>query len=345
MLLALARWPPCNLPTLSILQDPLDLPIDQKQHFAQPLVFFRLNPLSALVRSSYLHSVANFRLRIPSRLISPYICDEHGSLPSLNVLDLSTCHILESDIDALLVRFQKMQHLILDKCRISRGELREGEWAALGKICALSGVKRAKEREKQLKSWLEANTVHSSAREQQMDLAPESQGQVATRRGRRGRRGLATATISLRASPPREDSSPRTIPNGVVIPKIRILPSTPSILSLATTTHSIAHDKHTTIRDEFERGWIEGLAQVNAIRARLLLSWKNGIRVVRFSNESHSTEDGLDGLVDVESGDEITLIGDTLKSPVLCLAGAGRDGKHVEGCGHTVAWGIWKDEL
>jgi len=113
-----------------------------------------------------------------------------------------------------------------------------------------------------------------------------------------------------------------------------------------TTSSQIPIDRQANIRIEFERGWIEGLAQLTATRNRLRQSWQNGIRVVRFSDTS--APEGLDGLVAVESEDDADFSGAGVgdgKTPLLCFAGPGRKNGHVEGCGHAIGWDIWNDDL
>jgi len=167
---------------------------------------------------------------------------------------------------------------------------------------------------------------------------------------RRGRRGLATATISLRESSARNSSVTTTVPSGVnaTATKIRILPSFSSLASLAITTSSqIPVERHADIRADFDRGWMEGLARVTATRNRLRQSWQNGTRVVLFSEEAGTSEEGLDGLVDIENADAHDLgAGEKdSRAPLLCLAGPGQKVGHVEGCGHAIGWSIWKDDM
>ncbi|KAH7930491.1 hypothetical protein BV22DRAFT_52794 [Leucogyrophana mollusca] len=341
---ALARWPPYSLPTLSIIQDPLDPEIARGQHFAQPLVFFRLDPLTVLVCSAFARSLTSLRLRIPSRQVARFLCSSPSATPALELLDLSTCNVSISDMEAILIRYTNLKHLILDGCNITRGEVHEGEWVAVGKTCALAPVKRAKEREKKLKTWLEANArASTSDLGQQQTLTVQHTG----RRIRPGRRGLATAAISLRDSPPKETIALPVAAN-LIIPRIRVLPSSPALLSFSTSSHAARSDRHESIRADFAQGWAEGLAQLTAVRTRLRQSWQNNIRVVRFEGDI-GLEEGLDGLVDVES--ERDFVNDLDEGntarwevPILCLAGeAGQD--HAECCGHSGSESTWKDRI
>ncbi|KDQ63148.1 hypothetical protein JAAARDRAFT_29150 [Jaapia argillacea MUCL 33604] len=341
---ALSKWPESKIQTISIVQDPLDPAIAKKQTFAQPLVFFHLDPFTRLVRSPYLRSASHFRLRVPSRQVARYLHALPGSLPRLEILDLSTCNVNESDVVSILGRFTMLRHLVLDNCGVIRGELREGQWSDFGKSCATAAVKRAKDREKKLKTWLEITHARTAG---DVDANIRLQGgQVPTKAPKRGRRGLATATISLRASPPR-DAVPLPIPvvndlrAGGKIPKIRILPSYPSLLSFTTTVR--LEDRRDVARAEFEKGWTEGLAQVASIRTRLRQSAMNGVRVMKFlEDEQCMFEEGLEDLDDVEEEDwEVDI--EKLKHPSLCLAGPDRQAEHFDGCGHYAAWGIWRD--
>ncbi|KZT74964.1 hypothetical protein DAEQUDRAFT_753628 [Daedalea quercina L-15889] len=381
-LLAFSRWPAAELPTLSIVQDPLD-PSIAPTKFAQPLVFFRLDPLSTLARSPLFEDVRHFRLRVPARQAARFLYALPNALPRVELLDMSTCNVLESDVEGMLGRFGRLRALVLDGCYIVSqravtdepgSEAALGHWAALGKMMALAGVKYAREREKRLKLWIEAVRARAAAVQAGEDAAP--QREPAPRRPRRGRRGLATATISLRDSLPGETVALPRLPSGPTtgVPpltqRIRILPSLPALRSLATTPPaSIGPDKHDAIRAEFVRGWGEGIAQLCATRARLRTSWGNGARIVRFDpeydadEEDGDGEDGLAGLIDVEderafvvktkategsSQDEAeaeALGTDDGTCPALCLAGPGRKEGHIEGCGHQLGWDVWHDEL
>jgi hypothetical protein len=95
------------------------------------------------------------------------------------------------------------------------------------------------------------------------------------------------------------------------------------------------------IRAEFEQGWEDGLLQLGAIKRRLYQSSVKGIVWLVNDVDGDGDGDGVDGLQDVEMGDEEAYHVEegVWKAPVLCLAGRG--GAHVEGCGHSVSWDIW----
>ncbi|OJT08972.1 hypothetical protein TRAPUB_106 [Trametes pubescens] len=363
----LSSWPEPALPILSIVQDPLD-PDLAPTNFAQPLVFFRLDPLSALAVSPLADHLKQFRLRIPGRQIARHLHTIMHSFPALEFLDLSTSNVGSHDVAGLLGRLRELQILVLDGCPIVSQrvdvQIDAGDpflqWAELGEALALAGVARATEREKRLRAWADAYY----AAENEQEAAEKG------KKARRGRKGLATATISLRAPEPERVLQPsRDIPP-VRIPKrdqrIRVLPPAPVLDSLATSfPGTLTADVYEEVKEAFERGWAVGIARLQAIRLRHLTSWRNGVsRVVRFADrgsveweeEEEYGEEGLIGLVEVtgENAFMLDVVGDdqTLGSagtghscPLLCVAGPERDAAHVDGCGHRAGWNIYKDEI
>ncbi|KAK7063861.1 F-box domain-containing protein [Favolaschia claudopus] len=261
----LADWPVSDLPTLSIIQEPMDPALTQKLAFAQPLVFHIAGPLTA----------------------SPL------SLPNVELLDLSTCNVFGAELtDTILARL-RVKHLILDNGALLRGEYHAEDWAVLGRGCALAGVKRTKEREKKL-------------RQARLETVPVP---TQERRPRKGRRGVSTATISLRASPPRDSRVVGVIntPAAAAMRKIRLYPAAPILRSFATTLPpSVTPDKHAEIREQFEKGWLDGLRQLQDLRARLYQSYRLGTTIMKFGDpeESIGTDEGLDGLVEVDDWEE-----------------------------------------
>ncbi|TRM61558.1 hypothetical protein BD626DRAFT_631670 [Schizophyllum amplum] len=352
-LLQLSKWAPGELPSLSIVQDPLDPSVQRQQKFAQPLVFFRLDPyLSALAKSDYLSTVSSFRLRIPSRQVARSLVSSSRSLPSLELLDLTTCNVSESDTQAIIARFWRLRHLVLDACAIVRAEMHEADWFAFGKECATVGTHRARQREKTLKAWLEEQV----AREEHVFSKPgfELQQSAPKRKGKRGRRGLATATLSLR------DKEEKVVPAGFqlpkelrsLVPKVRILPALPQLLSIATsssTGHEIPPAKQQTFAAQFQLGWNEGVAQIEAVRVRMKRSSTLGYRILRHNFEEqedleeHEVDEGFNGLEDADEAD--FSLDRNMPTPVVCLAGKAPLEKHPPGCGHFVEQDVWKDPL
>lgn len=371
VLLAIAKWPPQEMPAISIVQDPQTLTVDiaKKPSFAQPIVFFRIDPyLSIMIHSpSLAHSMKALRLRIPSRPVARALCvcpgpsgtyypaDSYPAMPNLEFLDVSTCGMIEAELDMILAHFRNLKHLIIDGCAVLRADIRQGEWAALGKRCALVGVKRARDREKELKAWMEERWIESHETlgsdiepAQMVDLLSRTE----PRRQRPGRRGLATATISLRdhsAENSSQSSSPRSHDDNTpkpVVPKTRILPFVPRLETLATTpSMGIEPSRRLAIHAEFEAGWGEGIAQLAVTRARMRTSARNGVRLLRFAEDREMQNDyGMEGLVDMDSRDEDTFTVALSSAPKLCLAGRGGD-EHVAGCGHTIARNIWNETV
>lgn len=366
-ILALSGWPEPALPILSIVQDPLD-PALAPTNFAQPLVFFRLDPLSALAVSPLADELKQFRLRIPGRQIARHLHSIMHSFPALEFLDLSTSNVGSHDVAGLLGRLRELQILVLDGCPIVSQrvdvQIDAGDpflqWAELGEALALAGVARATEREKRLRAWTDAYY----AAENEQEAAEKG------KKARRGRKGLATATISLRAPEPERVLQPsRDIPPAR-IPKrdqrIRVLPPAPVLCSLATSFPSaLTTGVYEEVKEAFERGWAVGIARLQAIRLRHLTSWRNGVsRVVRFADrgsaeweeEEEYGEEGLIGFVDVteENAFMLNVVGEDQTEgsagtghscPLLCVAGPERDAAHVDGCGHRAGWDIYKDDI
>jgi hypothetical protein len=245
-------------------------------------------------------------------------------------------------------------------------------WFALGNRCALAGVKRAREREKTLKAWLEARSSNNSPTNDQdppLAIPPEA------RRPRPGRKGLATATVSLRASTPPPSTStavnqslqPRTRVGPPL--KVHIIPPPPSLLSLSASPltvlgGSVAFNAETKVSmvAAFKNGWEDGLRILRERRSRLAATFLRRTAVgqrVRFlkfkdGNESGDDEEGFEGLEDLKAGDEDAFFEDvdgdgtpiSRDPPILCLSRLRHeDDGHVDGCGHSVAAGIWIEEL
>ena len=283
---------------------------------------------------------------------------------------------MDSDIDALLVRFENLKHLVLDHCVIVGDRRMMSDdltwWSALGNRCALSGVRRAREREKTLKHWLEARSPSSWSISDQgpaLFVSPEA------RRPRPGRRGLATASVSLRATTP--PPGPPTTINGNLQhqtrmgppPKVHIIPSPPSLLSLSASPLTIpdgpvafSAEAHVSMAAAFRNGWEDGLRIFRERKSRLVTSLLRSTtvgqkdRFMKFKdgNANDEEEEGFEGLEDAKAGndsaflEEIDADGNPISRdpPILCLSGLRHEDKgHVDGCGHSVASSIWIEEL
>ncbi|KAK0500705.1 hypothetical protein EDD18DRAFT_1145505 [Armillaria luteobubalina] len=353
-LLALAQWPHETLRTLSIVQDPLGLTqiqLTPRPSFAQPIVFFRLDDaFSSLLLCPYINAL---RFRLPSRTLMRAVTNASPRTYShIRVLDLSTTSTYDTDIDTIVTRFSKLEHLVLDGCSTLHnalgGATLEGpgtreEWYGLGKRCALGGARRTREREKMVKQWLEAN------REHEQTAATES----TAKKPRKGRKGLATATISLRSAspPPSQVSGPSSLSPPVGLPqKVRIIPSAPTLRSLSIALPNTPVNLHGDILAAFERGWKDGLAQLVTRRRTILHAWvlnrrrtgtksdKIDTKVAKFDDDEDEW-DGLNGLEDVEMDDlevEDRFV-EECGVPVLCLLGPDSEESHQTGCGHQMS--------
>ncbi|KAH9486416.1 hypothetical protein JR316_0000480 [Psilocybe cubensis] len=163
------------------------------------------------MRSSALCCLTSLRFRIPARPVARALCNVPPSpssslpLPDLEFIDLSNTAILENEIDSLLVRLPCLKHILLDNCNIFRGEQHPNDWRAFGKRCALIGVQRSKEREKVWKEYLELRDASRLISEVNGTGGSSNEG----RKIKPGRRGLATATISLRGAEIVTSAAPR----------------------------------------------------------------------------------------------------------------------------------------
>ncbi|KAI0027962.1 hypothetical protein K488DRAFT_90257 [Vararia minispora EC-137] len=349
--LKMAAWPAlADLETLSIVQDPLDVAI-APTNFAQPIVFFRLDPLSTLAHSPLAASITSLRLRLPRREFVRFLVDAPGALPSLRLLDLSTSRVRDADAVNLLANLPSLHALIIDDCDAVHGgdEQLAEEWAAFGRALALAGHQRMRARERVLKEYRETLGVV-------MPRLPQRE-----KKAKKGRKGLATATVSLREKPEPSASTSTALPvvqegDGGPLPEIlervRVVPPAPTLRALAVTPSAhIPASSHVAIVDEFRRGWAEGMTTLAAIRARLRVSAKQGnlktkIRVMRFARPGEEgLEAPLDGLLDASEWDVEESANAVTGVPVLCLAGPRRDGAHAEGCPHPIGWETFGDDL
>jgi hypothetical protein len=278
-------------------------------------------------------------------------------------LDLSTCLVRDGEIQPLLARFARLRHIVLDGSSLIRGsELREEDWAELGRVCALGGVRRAKDREAALRTWLEAHA--ESFAQPEVETAAEAEASAAKaaqaeRRARKGRKGVASAKVMLRDSAVSGSGSSSKKGSGSAaqptVPRIRVLPPFPTLRSLTTTASALVPpEDRPIVYESLALGWLEGIRQVRAHRTRLRTSWERGVRVMRFADLEHDdeeviadSEEAFEGLVDIKMvGSSYIWEADEREypSPVFCLAGADRKEEHPEGCAHSFAWQVWDND-
>lgn len=363
---ALSRWPRASLPTLSIIQDPLAADIAPTGRFAQPFVFFRLDPVSTLAGSEYVSTVAQLRFRVPSRHIARYLAANENTLPSVELLDISTTSITAQELGGLVSRLSRLKHLIVDGCPIvsqrmdaldADGAEDLGEWSALGLALVDASVDRSKLKERNYRLWAQALRVEANQ--------GSGQSAASTSSHKKGRKGLATATISLR-KPSGQASSSKAAPTvrpSKFLPstepqpeKIRVIPPLPVIRSLAITAPMLSPEKpdfqtnYAKVVTEFERGWSRGMHKILSMRAQMTSSWRNKTSVYKMNEEQLSVDDDEDTRADIMYGLEPVRSADDFlftppPCPLLCVVGPGKSQSHPEGCPHTAAWDAWKDEL
>ncbi|KAI0688153.1 hypothetical protein BC835DRAFT_1285314 [Cytidiella melzeri] len=378
----LSAWPRSSLPQLSVVQDPLDPSIAPAGKFAQPIVFFRLDStLSEFSASAFSASLASMRFRIPSRHIMPYLHKHERSFPRIGFLDIATCSASAGDLEALLVDLKGIHTLILDGCPIvsQRADALEtagaealAQWNSLGKTFALVGAKRARQREKQMKVWIEQQeNSHTNRR-------GGGAQQGGSKKAKKGRKGVANATFLIR-EPAQETGSKSTSCIPLRKPgNFRITPSPSPLRSLAITAPMVSvrkndfKEKYAAVKKEFEAGWVSGVRQLTVTRDRMKTTWINGatrvlvegpVRVKPTSN----AEDKHDDAALSDSGNEsIPSSSDSrspslssskeerrrlefktqeLECPVLCLAGPEKGEFHPDGCPHVMAWKLWDDGI
>jgi hypothetical protein len=247
-------------------------------------------------------------------------------LPALSLLDVSTSSLAGAELDALLARLPALAVLLADGAGLVRGALGGENWAELGRAAAAAGVRRAKDRERVLRAWLERHAA-------QLAPPPDTPG-----------------GSHLQDAPAQSTKLSAAVE--ATIPKIRVLPSFPTLRALATTL-SLADElvEDIDFAAHFADGWRDGIKLVKTVRARLRTSAANGVRVVRFEELSECaadapllSEDGIDGLRDILPRDAAWDADECAYAPpVLCLVGPSRQATHPEGCAHRRAWEVWND--
>lgn len=314
----LAQWPSSNsLETLSIVQEPpprhIHIQTDEElgfttfssssyTAFAQPMVFFSLEPISTLARSPASLTIKHLRLRIPSRLYARELGAVSGSssvsssapFPDLRFLDVSTSVVSEHEVKLLLEAYPRLEHLVLDATGLcGYGGVRNG-WREVGRICAVGGgIERARARERAINRRVQEEWD----REQEEDAAGTAAvpairppaatamaGPVGSRRRRP--RAFGASSVTLRDGP--QSQSPTAIiathnrtasttstssfpptpprPRPTRPRKVRILPPPCSLrtLSASTAPDEPQPTPESTLEwiEEFDEGWKEGIARL-----------------------------------------------------------------------------------
>ncbi|KAG8745037.1 hypothetical protein FRC10_009011 [Ceratobasidium sp. 414] len=380
----LTKWPATehnHLENLSITQDT----ISYKAHiqFAQPLAFFSFKVLTDLATSPIGQHISALRVSVPAKPVASYLCSEPNSFPRLTFLDISTTSLpppsAERGIEKLLSQLIRLRHIVVDRNAGTMPRDSPG-WTSLGRACALAGVGRAKAREKEIQEWFEARrreeAVVQAANPEQAAVAERAVGPTLAPRVRRGRKGLATATISLRDPQPQPrrvsastSTAARNTPQDQDAPdvrRIRIVPSPPTLETFSTAFAGPSNPTSQQRADwtnAFTTGFLDGCRTLNAIWKRMQDSAT--ARIMRFIDTDaepyphpEDEEDVLQGVADVAVVGH--WIGWEPTIPIVCFgteraAGVERMTMDVgdspamtlgaDVTGPTLVGGLWEDEV
>ncbi|QRV80277.1 hypothetical protein RhiJN_08292 [Ceratobasidium sp. AG-Ba] len=298
----LAQWPATaqsHLETLSITQDTISYQAHIR--FAQPLAFFSFKVLTELATSPIGQYITALRISVPAKPVAPFLSTSNQqSFPRLQFLDISTTSLpppsAEQAIGRLLSQLISLCHVVIDRNAGPMPRDTPG-WTSFGRACALAGVARAKEKEKEIQEWFEARrrreAVAQAANPEEAAAAERavrpSVPVSAPARPRKGRKGLATATISLRDPQPQRASgsgstSTRLTPaqqeeDTSDVRKIRIVPSPPTLRTFSTAFAGPSNptpQQRTDWTNAFTRGFIDGYSAT--------------VRIMRFIDTEHELD-------------------------------------------------------
>ncbi|CEL54256.1 hypothetical protein RSOLAG1IB_06904 [Rhizoctonia solani AG-1 IB] len=333
-IIQLAKWPVTednHIEHLSITQDT----ISYRTHirFAQPLAFFSFNPLAELAVSPVGQYLQALRISVPAKPVITYIGSTANSFPQLTFLDISTTALpppnAERAIGILLSRLARLQHVVIDRNAGPMPRDSSG-WASLGRACALAGVERAKEREHEIQLWVDRKAQEEAAaldNQAEEPPAPVPLASAPVSRGRRGRRGLATATVSLRDPRP-ASIAPTTSSSSAhdpTIRRIRVVPSPPTLQTFSTAYAGPSNPSAQQRSDwsrAFVKGFLDGCNTLNKIWQRMRDSAT--VRVMRFTdtdlepfNDDNDTPTVFRGVAD------IAIVGHWIgwepSAPIICF--------------------------
>ena len=359
---ALTKWTSPSLRVMSITQDPQAQ--QMRTGFAQPLVFFNFQPFLDLSISRTACNITSLRLRVPGRDVTAFLAAAPNAFPSLARLGLSTGSVRGGQLNKVLSRFDRLEHLALDNCPFLSYRDPE-DWVSLGRECALVGVQKAKAREKAIKAWWANNApVITEGNVGQQAGAP--------RKAKSGRKGLAAATISIRgANAPSvpvagpsvassaEDStaeeeallealqrnlSIRVAPRPTKLRTLTLSAPTPIEAEQdADDSDDNTNDSLEVYREKFTEGWNSGIATLGAIWARMKALNAGRSIVVRLTLGAGPEMPGPKGLRRIEEEYWAELEQGSYPAPSLCFAGLKAIG-HAENCGHRATVHRWHDK-
>ncbi|KLO15196.1 DUF300-domain-containing protein [Schizopora paradoxa] len=346
-LLELSSWPRptpgSGLHFLSIIQEPLPPSSASGElqglasangKFAQPIAFFSFNPLATLIASPPLVHLRSLSVRIPAREVALYLLSAPARLTRL---DISTTSVSLRVLEKLLSRNPRLEHLVLDGTSGAvpdRVEQWQEAWVGLGRACAAFGIARAKEQEKEMNDLLARTHQEGEVGEGDGNNNHDDAG--GRRTARKGRRGVAVSTISLRGV-----TKPIPLPSSISISsassstaaifastsakvnKFRIAPSPPALrsvcVSIARRSGSL-RDSRDDAQDAdaqalFKEGWDDGVAHLRTRWTRFkttvltsifIPSSRNGTTVVLMALEGDSLQNAGDATNAGQEGQEDT---------------------------------------
>lgn len=272
----------------------------QPKIFAQPIVFFNMGCITELASSPVAAHVSHLRLSIPLRDVVTALVASPHSFPSLRFLDLSTTNLrLHTHVPTLLAHYPNLEHLVLDHTNLFGFLGFESDKGAecareLGKLIAMGGMGRSKEREREIARWEEAawrgrtarrleaarhdggtSSGQEAAQADPADEAADELAQLTTQEynpaaRRRNVRSMAHSTFSIRltttghggpGATPHQASQPLTPyhPESIAF----VLPSPPALRSfcLGGEAPLTPAQRHAWQR-AFDAGWRDGVAKV-----------------------------------------------------------------------------------
>ncbi|KAG8696468.1 hypothetical protein FRC11_000713, partial [Ceratobasidium sp. 423] len=346
----LTKWPVTKdhyLRNLSITQDTISYATHIR--FAQPLAFFSFKPITDLAVSPIGQHIQALRICVPAKPVIDYIGSTSNSFPQLIFLDISTTTLPsprpERTIGTLLSRLVRLRHVIIDR---SAGPMPRDSsgWETLGRVCALAGVERAKEKEHQIQEWVDRKRQEEAAAQGNAVEGVPTPAPLAPTpapRARRGRRGLATATVSLRdprLTPNASTSSSSSSTRDPTARRIRVVPSPPT-LETFSTAYAGPSNPSTQQRSDwgraFIKGFLGGCATLKKIWERMQDSAT--VRVMRFTDtDTEPFPDDDDAPAVFRGVADIAIAGHWIgwepSAPIICF-GSERAviglGKHGEG--------------
>lgn len=351
MLNQLAKWPKGSLETLSIVQDPIPRVIgNSSMAFAQPIVFFSLQPITTLAISPFAKTVTSLRFRVPARTVWPQLCFPLA-FPRLEFLDLSTSFVNSDEaVTTILRTFPRLRHLVIDSSGICGSGLDRDGWKGLGRKMAMAGINKARDTDRQIRSLrgtepCRVKVMGKHGHDADAHLASTSK--------------LSKEDTTDDASDSDENrslasSSTKTVMT-LVTAGFRILAPPPRLRTLSASSFPRSELQSTEEEQErwileFESGWYEGIQRLQGHwHQTRAFAANTGKTLLRIDLDAKPTTNPTAGLI-YDDGSSDTLESGWDDPPVLCF-GCETDptqlairersvlSLHRDGCGHRVGLG------